>query len=242
MKKFVPINNVLLVVADEVGDTWTGDQPVYEKWIKTAIGKINSKCSFDFVFKLRDVKHQCNVCLDDDTQDVIGLTPGNYIEQCNNVFQSMNSGFITQLPPFIPGNTDFGNGYLFIDHGKHGLRGQCYGWDVKDGTIIFHDKIQQSQVTTYEKQFKRDHNGSLMILETDVDAAAAYVLLMKARRSKWGPKEHRMSDNEIRVFEARWATNMGDARAKGSKMSASRQEEYAHYMASTIRTHYTSPQ
>jgi len=223
--RFVPIERVYTEVQEEIGDDWYGEQPVYSEWCKTAIRKIASPVSFDFVIEeLKVDENGYNVPICEDTYSVKALTPGKKKKELTKIF-SNDCGFL-KYPEYQKGNNEFGNGLLIVSSApiignRHNIR-----WKVEDGSISFYNKISDSHVTVLSKKFKRDKYGKIMPAETDVEACAAYILWRIAKRTNWGQKEKRLPKYVIDNYDLEWTNKLGNARAEGAEMSASREYEF----------------
>jgi hypothetical protein len=214
--RFVPINNVFLAVQDEVGDDWNGEKPLYADWVKHAIKIISSPVSFDRVIEVKSIEDKLRIKICDDTYGVQALALGDQKRKWANVF-SNDCRFIN-LPTFIPGNNEFGNGFLVVAHGiehEHGMA----NWTVRDGYVVFQNKVNNEKATLLSKKFKRDKDGKLMVAETDVMAAAHYILMKMARRTQWGAKEQRMTRGIIADYDQIFTNQVMNARAEGAKLS-----------------------
>lgn len=237
--RFVNAQEVVISLAENMGDDWYAETPYVMKLTKLAIKKIGSKKSFISAFELKDVTDCCKIKLCENVVNVIGLLPGDQLDNCRNVFGSFRGLF--KLPEYDAANPDMGNGFLYFDGPSLQQNSTGCAWKFEDGMIYFQGQFSESKATVYVKKYKTNDKGELMILDTDVDAAVAFCQLTFGRRTRWGLLENRMSTNEITQLEFEWDAKMRDARAEGSKMSVSREQELSEIMFS-IDPYITIPE
>lgn len=212
--KYVSANDAIILAQNEMGDDWGGDAPIFETWVKSAIEKIDGKNSFDDKVDVVKLENQISLKLDCDVVEIKALIQGDQKDLCLEWINN-NQG-IRNIPEYIPGDGDFGNGFLFIDHGSQHRHFNNCRWKTVNGKLYFEKVQSATEFTLWSKSHKRDCDGNLLIKQTDLEAAASYILLNAARRTRWGKKEMRMSQQDIREFEFRWAANLGNARAQQS--------------------------
>lgn len=212
--RYVSANDAIILAQNEMGDDWGGEVPIFETWIKSAIEKIDGKYSFDDKVEVVKLEDQKFLKLNCDVVQVKALIQGHQKEFCLDMINN-NQG-IRNIPEYIPGDGDFGNGFLFIDHGSQNKYFKNCNWQILRGNLCFEKVQSATEFTVWSKSHKRDANGDLLIKQTDLEAAASYILLQAARRTRWGKKDMRMDKGDIQSFENRWAINLGNARAQQS--------------------------
>jgi len=227
--RFVPIENVFIEVQNEMGEDWQGEQPAYQNWIKDAQRRIYSKVTFDKVIEVLPVnKDQITVDLCPDTVGIKALLQGDKKKELADVFS--NSCQQLNLPTFVPGSNEFGNGFFIVGHDiKRETGGVRYV--LRDGQIQFMQKVTVDKVTVLSQKHKRDKNGNLMVAQSDVMACAYYILQILARRSRWKQKEHRMSLQDVATYDLLFTNNLMDARAEGAKLSQTQEYERSQMMS-----------
>ena len=219
----VSMNNVTLAVMDEIGDAWGGEQPVWEKWTKDALKLIGGKRFFKYKFYTADIENKCFAELHCDTVRVLNVALGDKTDECNRYMQENN--YQMSFPKYVPGDNDFGNGFLFIDHGGIKECKTSFRWETRDGKIYFQPEVNETKITIWAEVMERDKDERLLIPEEAVQACAMYICKILSRRTLWGKKETRATWQMIEMYERLWSTTMGDARAKNSRLTTQRHEE-----------------
>lgn len=236
------MSNVVEVVQNEVGEDWGAEQPVWETWAKTAMKRIWGKADFVDKWDVVDIQDKCSIKVCSDAVAVAGLLMGDQLDGCRNVFNN-NPSYRLKTPDFIPGDNEFGNGFLVVSHGSNTIsRWHGTNWKFANGDIVFQTPVDETKATIWTKSFDRDNLGTLMVPETAVEACAVYIMLMMSRRSQWGLKQSRINNQTIMMYEGRWNAEMCNARSDGSEMTVSRKEELFDLFRFRNRDNFTRPE